>query len=120
MITRIKDFKIMNENYYVTIAKDKEHLQLLIKLNIDKFGPNCDLNYIDTSNVTDMSFMFNKSKFNGDISKWDTSNVTDMYGMFYDSQFNGDISNWDTSNVKDMYGMFDNSPLSNNPPKWYK
>ena len=31
MITTIKDFKILNENhYYVTIAKDREHLIQLI------------------------------------------------------------------------------------------
>ena len=30
---------------------------------------------IDTSNVTDMGYMFNESQFNGDISRWNTSNV---------------------------------------------
>ena len=44
--------------------------------------------------------MFSGSKFNGDISEWDTSNVTDMSFMFYYSLFNGDISKWDFSNLK--------------------
>ena len=52
------------------------------------------------------------SNFNSDISNWDTSNVTDMsYMFFYASNFNGDISNWDISNVTDMEGMFDGSPI---------
>ena len=38
-----------------------------------------------------------------DIGDWDTSNVTDMSGMFnYADRFNQSISNWNTSNVKDM------------------
>ena len=42
----------------------------------------------DVSNVTDMSFMFCDSEFNGDISNWNVSNVTDMSYMFCDSEFN--------------------------------
>ena len=56
------------------------------------FGFNCDLNWIDTSKVTNMDSMFIGSEFNGDISKWDVSNVTNMDRMFMDSEFNGDIS----------------------------
>ncbi|WP_434325701.1 BspA family leucine-rich repeat surface protein [Mycoplasma leachii] len=58
----------------------------------------------DTSNVTDMSFMFyGAENFNQDISTWDTSNVTYMYGMFaYAENFNKDISDWDVSNVKNF------------------
>ena len=37
-----------------------------------------DLNYIDTTNVTSMRFLFQNNVFDGDISSWDTSNVTDM------------------------------------------
>jgi uncharacterized repeat protein (TIGR02543 family) len=62
----------------------------------------------DTSNVTDMSYMFyGCTLFNSDISSWDVSNVTDMYQMFYGcTLFNGDISTWDVSNVTDMSYMF--------------
>ena len=80
-----------------------------MKKTIENNGPECDLNFIDVSNVIDMSYLFWKTKFNGDISKWDVSNVTDMTGMFYDSEFNGDISKWNVSNVKEMEGMFKES-----------
>jgi hypothetical protein len=38
------------------VARDSEHLKQLIKETIEKEGPNCDLNFIDVSQVTDMSF----------------------------------------------------------------
>ena len=86
-------------NYY---PKTKAELKAIIKQKIESEGNECDLNDIDTSNITDMSYLFADSKFNGDISKWDVSNVTDMKGMFYESVFNNDISNWDVSNVENM------------------
>jgi len=75
-------------------------------------NPNweADLNCIDTSNITNMKYLFSilyrLEDFNGDISQWDVSNVKDMNRMFAYSKFNGDISQWDVSNVKDMSGMF--------------
>jgi surface protein len=53
---------------------------------------NGNISKWDVSNVTDMSFMFARSKFNGDISKWDVSNVRNMSSMFHFAKFNGDIS----------------------------
>ena len=88
------------------VAIDKEHLKLLIHQEMEKNGPNCDLNHIDVSNITNMSYMFYKSRFNGDISKWNVSNVTSMTNMFYNSPFNGDISEWNIINVNSVYGMF--------------
>jgi len=76
------------------------------------------LNWIDTSNITQISFLFSGSKFNGDISKWDVSNVKYMEYTFRDSLFNGDISNWDTSNVKMMDGMFQGSKFNGDISKW--
>ena len=89
------------------VAKDRAHLEKLIDREIKCNGPNCDLNYIDVSNMTNMSWMFQYDNFNGDISKWDVSNVTNMYGMFIDSLFNRDISNWNVSNVTNVSWMFD-------------
>lgn len=64
----------------------------------------------NTSNVTDMSFMFNSC--NGlislDLSSFDTSNVTTMVGMFQGcySLTSLTLSNFDTSNVTTMDSMF--------------
>ena len=45
----------------------------------------------------------NKSTFNGDISKWNTSQVTDMRYMFvFASAFNQDIGSWNTEKVTNM------------------
>ncbi len=66
-----------------------------------------DLSKLDTSQITDMNYLFTFSEFNGDISKWDVSNVTDMGAMFcYAENFNQDLNNWDVSNVTNMSKMF--------------
>ena len=69
------------------------------------FG-NSDYN-IDTSEIADMSELFMSSDFNEDVGYWDTSNVTNMSRMFDGAEFfNQDISSWDTSSVTDMELMF--------------
>ena len=64
----------------------------------------------DTSNVTDMSYMFNScgKLISLDLSSFDTSNVTNMVGMFYFCQklTSLDLSSFDTSNVTNMSYMF--------------
>ncbi|CDA59911.1 conserved domain protein [Clostridium sp. CAG:524] len=65
----------------------------------------------NTSNVTDMSFMFYGSQAPTlDVSNFNTSNVTDMSFMFYGSQAPTlDVSNFNTSNVTNMSSMFSDS-----------
>lgn len=105
-------------------AKDKEHLKALIREAIKKEGYFCDLNFINVSQITDMSglFDFNSDnelgKFNGNISKWDVSNVKNMKEMFACSKFNRDISEWDVSNVTDMSEMFVCSEFNEDISKW--
>lgn len=59
-------------------------------------GDNGDYNYIDVSEVTDMSDLFkDKTTFNGDITKWNTAKVTNMNNMFENAAaFDKDISKW--------------------------
>ena len=138
-----KDTGNSNYNYH---PKTYKELKELVDKLIEERGDDADLNDIDTSEITDMSYMFNGSNFdgdisewdvsnvkymsymlsnssftgeNGDISNWDVSNVEDMDYMFYYSEFNGDISNWDVKKVKTMKDIFNLSPLEKNTPKWY-
>ena len=95
--------------------KTKDELKKIIEDTIREKGYECDLNFIDTSLIDDMSLLFCDIHFNGDISKWDVSNVKDMNNMFAYSSFEGDISNWDVSNVKYISFVFKNCPLDDKP-----
>ena len=135
-----------NNNFWeVTIAGDGK-----VKLNKSAFllfgalgiyAGKININGIenlDTSEVTDMSYMFtNGSQYTDlDLSSFNTSNVTKMSGMFYgcskltnvnlanfntknvvklSNLFNGcsaieniNLNSFETSNVTNMYGMFAN------------
>jgi len=86
--------------------KTKEDLENLIKAELAQGGNGCDLNHIDTSIITDFSFLFLGSLFCGDISRWDVSNVESMIWMFTKSEFNGDISAWNASSLMADADMF--------------
>ena len=68
-----------------------------------------DLNFIDTSKITDMCGLFEYIEHDFNVSKWDTSNVKNMSYMFYKCyKFTGKgIVNWDVSNVTNMWHLFD-------------
>ena len=110
----------LNEAETTVQPKNKVELKKIIEETIKEQGNNCDLNFIDTSKITDMSKLFYNTKFNGDISQWDVSSVENMENMFCKSIFNGDISKWDVSDVINMDSMFNHSPLEGNEPDWYK
>ena len=96
--------------------QDREGLDILIE-NEDWEG----LETSCTSDITDMSLLFQESlfsivttSFDGDISTWDTSSVIDMSYMFLGAaDFNTDISSWDVSNVTNMVVMFDGASSFN-------
>ena len=78
-----------------------------------------DVAKIDTSETTNMSYMFNNAGLNtttfsiSGMNNWNTSLVTDMAYMFYSAGWNattfniGDLSNWNTSSVTNMEYMLD-------------
>ena len=84
--------------------------------NEDKLDAYCNLrsvkfnNALDTSNVTDMSYMFYDCEVlqTLDFSGFDTANVADMSWMFYgcEAMQTIDVSVFDTSRVTDMGYMF--------------
>ena len=86
--------------------KTRVELWKIIDERIREQGVNCDLNDIDVSLITNMSYLFYRKKFNGYISEWDVSNVRNMKGMFWHSEFNQDISNWTINEKCDISGMF--------------
>jgi hypothetical protein len=61
---------------------NKDELKKIIENRIQTEGPECDLNDIDVSDITDMSWMFRGSNFNGDISKWKIRPYCDTLEMF--------------------------------------
>ena len=76
-----------------------------------------NIDYLNTSKVTNMSSMFysagyNASTFDVNLSNLNTSNVTNMSRMFREAGYNattwsiGDLSGWNTSSVTNMSYMF--------------
>ena len=97
-------------------ANDKEHLKELIQVGRYLLGDDGNFNWIDTSTITDMSYVGFGPYFNGHIELWNVSNVINMHGMFYNAKnFNQEIAGWDVSNVTDMSEMFTNATEFNRP-----
>ena len=72
-----------NISSFSTYSYKPESLKELKKIIIDRIskdGHKCDLNDIDTSLITDMSYLFYNVSFTGNISRWNTSNVKKMTG----------------------------------------
>ena len=117
--------------------KTKEELKELVdnlEINLDDIDTSLitDMSYLfnstdrkdfsgieawDVSNVTNMSGMFEKAKaFSQPLEKWDVSKVTSMSRMFAEAEsFNQPLNNWDVSNVTNMCGMFRNATSFNQP-----
>lgn len=51
-------------------ATDQDHLRRLVDAAVQRYGPRCDLNHIDVSQVATFNKVFAYSKFNGDLSQW--------------------------------------------------
>ncbi len=117
----VNDFT--NALTYTVTAEDGSTQNYLVTVNIpvtieqlkQMIGRGEDVTRVDTSGITDMSYLFFRSgTFNQDISGWDTSNVTDMHYMFsFAEAFNQDISGWNTANVTNMKAMFQHAASFN-------
>ena len=73
------------------------------------YAKNVDVKKLNTSNVTDMSYMFAiNAATELDLSNFDTSNTTSMEGMFMlaANATKIDVSSFNTSKVTSMKGMF--------------
>ena len=75
----------------------------------------------DVSNVINMRSMFEHAiSFNQPLDDWDVSNVENMRSMFNTAKsFNQSLNNWDVSNVKNMDHMFYNTSMRSYP-QWYR
>ena len=60
----------------------KNNAQLKQLINYAFKHKQYDLNFIDTSKITDMSVLFTCIAHDFDVSSWDVSNVTNMEFMF--------------------------------------
>ncbi|EAJ4446895.1 BspA family leucine-rich repeat surface protein [Campylobacter jejuni] len=97
----VEEVKIIKKYKYT--PKTKEELQALVK------DESIYLGDIDTSEITDMSYLFTgstRTNFSG-IEKWNTGKVKTMRSMFECNKFfNEDIGAWDVGDVRDMAWMF--------------
>ena len=77
-----------------------------------KYLTSLDEISFNTANVTDMRFMFTECEnlTSLDLSSFNTANVTDMLAMFWNCKnlTSLDVSSFNTSNVTDMAAMFEN------------
>ena len=105
--------------------------QKIVAIGSNWFGAFSDKNLhdisglanLDTSNVTDMNYMFENNQISdlSPLANWNTGNVTNMDFMFYKNQISdlSPLANWNTGNVYDIDSMFygnqisDLSPLAN-------
>lgn len=104
--------------------KTEYELRELLKFLDEEFTKNrkfvsiTDLSEIDTSLVTDMSYLFFDDIYNmplQGVGQWDTRNVINMKYMFAGCKTFNHLLNFDTSNVTTMEGMFMNCYNFNQP-----
>ncbi len=101
---------------YLTTIEGIEYLNTENVTDMSWMFANCkalttlDVSNFDTKNVTNISCMFYAchALTTLDITNFDTKNVTDMSHMFFECSAltTLDIANFDTKNVTDMSGMF--------------
>lgn len=97
-------------------------LKALIRQELENQGPDADLNHIDVSEITNMSWLFCCLDVRDiKIDSWNVSNVQTMESMFNGcDRFTGaGLDNWDTNNVAIMTNMFRDCNAIVKLPRWY-
>ncbi|WQJ53867.1 MAG: hypothetical protein [Wendovervirus sonii] len=115
----VKEYR-EKEAYYSNAFRPKTKAELCqyIKEKQERYGIHTNLCNIDTSLITDMSYLFKGCDFVGDISNWDVSNVTDMSYMFEGVNILSELDKWNVSNVVNMQGMFKSASINKKIAGW--
>ena len=105
------DKPINSEDHFDYFPETKQELIKNIEECLN--SKNYNLNCIDTSKITDMSYLFKNITLPNNeqiyFDKWNVSNVKDMSYMFANCYYiNPDLSSWNVSNVEYMTRMFEN------------
>ena len=104
-----RHYAFKNNDYIVSEENKALNGVIVDKNSIQNNKDNTNFKYcpfFDTSNVTNMSSMFNMCSSLISIPKIDTSNVTNMGSMFLYCRSLTTIPHLDTSNVTNMDSMF--------------
>lgn len=100
---------VVNEIRPISTARWFYDLKNATSINVAK---------LNTSNVTDMTYMFYQTGYNAStlditgLNNWDVSKVTSMQGMFLSTGYNtpsltlSGMDNWNVQSVTTMKGMF--------------
>ena len=99
---------MMQEGVVMTVAKPA----LLTSRSMGRASTSAvDVSDWNTSNVSDMSFMFyNAKNANPDVSNWNTEKLTDIESMFENSGvIEIDMSKWDMSKITKNKNVFKNT-----------
>ena len=124
--TNLLEGKIPTNNYFLhRFLKNQYDLSRIDTSNVTdmaylfegKIVPRYIANW-DVSNVEDMEGMFNGAILNVDLSKWKVSKVKNMSFMFKGASFTANIASWDVSNVENMESMFDNATFNEDLSMW--
>ncbi len=104
----------VGKNVYIDISEyNTSEVKSMKGMFMESKIPN-DFSSLDTSNVTNMSYMFSTNSLETlDLSSFNTNKVIDMSYMFYNSTATTlDLSSFNTSKVTDISSMFESCMIN--------